>query len=130
MSRTRFSARASLVAFAVAVVAALGGSASVPQTASADALVSNWFLPTSVRNEYGGGRYTSFGNQVRYRHTNYPPTSSRVSTNECGSLALVGSADFGQDTSYRAIGAQFDCFIVFGRSLGSIAFTTNGSLTY
>lgn len=115
-----------------------------PASASADALFYNWDMYTQSVNTYAGERIVNRSDQS-YRWVDRPPTSSRISTNNCRNYSEYLYEDFGQTTSYERIDTspsfpsgspQFSwspgrCITYRGRSLGSFAFFDHdGSALY
>lgn len=105
---------------AAVTATALGGAFA--GTASAGSwTVYNFDMYTNQVNTYGGCVGPT-GVQT-YRWTDTPPTSSRISNNQCSNLNAYTYADFGQDTSYRTVGTwNYGEIVLRGRSLGTINF--------
>lgn len=114
----------------VAGLAAATITLALPTGASATtAWLYNFNMYTNTVNTYGGCRTPNGSGNIQYRWVDYPPTSSRISVNDCQNYAIYQSEDFGQHTEYRYVayytrqpGFGFRNFVFRGRSLGSIAF--------
>lgn len=102
------------------LVAAAGLSGTLTSTASAGSwIIYNFDMFTDVVNTYGGCVFPT-GTQT-YRWTDTPPTSSRISNNQCSNLNSYTYADFGQHTEYRTVGNwNYGEIVLRGRSLGTI----------
>lgn len=116
---------------AVALVVAVSVLVAAPSALAGNWIVYNFAMNTASVTSYGSCQYGT-GSQ-HYRWTDSPPSSSRISSNNCNNLSQYGSSDYGAgDTSYHQIGGWSCCtpIILRGRSLNTAFYDHDGSYLF